>query len=317
MKDFRLQLNPPPNGVYFPGMTVSGRAILVTDKPKDYKNIEVKIVGDADVQWTEKNGESSVTYHSRETYLNTFVRVWDKETCGGSSFPVGSHSFPFSLQLVGNNLPPSYEGTVGRIRYKIICKVVKSGLLKRNKTCEAVLTVASVVDINSPSLQQPKAMEVQKTICCLCCASGPIVITARIPRSGYCTATDTIPLEVIIENGSNRNIRNVAARLRKVVQYTARGKHRYDSATIISIVSDRITAHNSLTWRPTPIIVPNTIPTMTNCEIIKVYYRLDIVASVPWATNPSISFPITIGNIQHVPLQSAHQPLEPYSHQPF
>ena len=229
----------------------------------------------------------------------------------GQGNTVGSHSFPFSLQLVGNNLPPSYEGTVGRIRYTLTSKIIKSGSLKRNKTCEAVLTVASVVDINSPSLLQPQSMEVQKTLCCLCCASGPIVITARIPRSGYCTVTDAIPLEVIIENGSNRNIRNVAARLRKVVQYTARGHHRYDFVMLASIVSDRITAHGSLTWCPTPIIVPNTAPTMTNCEIIKVNYCLDIVASVPWAKNSSISFPITIGNI---PLQSDHQPLEPYSH---
>ena len=265
MKDFRLQLNPPPNGVYFPGMTVSGTVILVTDDSdelKDYKNIEVRIVGDADVYWTETHttgsGEnqrtSTVTYHSHETYIDTFVRVWDNETCGGSSFPVGSHPFPFSLQLVGNNLPPSYEGTVGRIRYTLTSKIVKSGLLKRNKTCEAVLTVARVVDINTPSLQRQKAMEVQKTICCLCCASGPIVITARIPRSGYCTATDAIPLEVVIENGSNRNIRNVAS-LRKVVQYTARGHHRYDSVKLASIFSDRITAHDSLTWCPTVLLL--------------------------------------------------------------
>ena len=311
MKDFRLQLNPPPNGVYFPGMTVSGRAILVTDKLKDYKSIEVRIVGDANVRWTEQHGQSTVAFLSHETYLITFVRVWDKETCGGSSFPVGSHSFSFSLQLVGNNLPPSHEGRFGRIRYTLTSNIAKSGLLKRNKTCEAVLTIGSVVDINTPSLLQPRSMEVQKTICCLCCASGPIVITARIPRSGYWTVTDAIPLEVIIENGSNRNIRNVAARLRKVVQYTARGKYRYDFVKLASIVSDRITAHGSLTWCPTPIIVPNTAPTMTNCEIIKVNYCLDIIASVPWAKNPSISFPITIGNI---PLQSDHQPLEPYSH---
>ena len=319
MKDFRLQLNPSPNGVYLAGTSVTGTVVAVTSKPKDFKTIEVRIVGEATVHWTETRTRThsagpygggpyhsqhrtteTVTYHSHETYIDTFVRVWDKEACGGSSFPVGSHSFPFSLQLVGN-LPSSYEGTVGRIRYKIICKVVKSGLLKRNKTCEAVLRVASVVDINTPILLQPKAMEVQKTICCLCCASGPIVITARIPRSGYCTVTDAIPLEVVIENGSNRNVHNVAASIHKFVQYTARGRHRHDSATIISIVSDRITAHNSLTWRPTSIIVPNTVPTMTNCEIIKVYYRLDIIASVPWAINPSISFPITIGNI---PLQS-------------
>ena len=39
--------------VNFPGMTVSGTVILVTDETKDYKDIEVRIVGRGEVYWTE------------------------------------------------------------------------------------------------------------------------------------------------------------------------------------------------------------------------------------------------------------------------
>ena len=307
MEYLMLQLNTPPNGVYFPGMTVTGRVIVVTDKPKDYETIEVRIVGRGEVYWTQGHGNVRRTLSSNETYLDTSQKVWDKAAHSGSLFPVGNHSFPFSLQLDGpDDLPPSFESKIGKIRYTLTSRIVKSGFFALDKTREARLTVASVVDINTPSLLQPKAMEVQKTICCLCCASGPIVITARIPRSGYCTATDTIPLEVIIENGSNRNIRIVASLHRKII-YTCTTSYdncsNSSSGIIKSVASHRFRAHRSITWRST-LSIPVTVPTLmlTSCEIIDIYYHLDIIASVPRAINPSISFPITIGNL---PLQSA------------
>ena len=40
------------------------------------------------------------------------------------------------------------------------------------------------------------------------CASGPISLTARIPRSGFCVGVgDAISFEVDVDNGSNRQIR--------------------------------------------------------------------------------------------------------------
>ena len=65
MKDFKLQLNYPPQGVYVPGMTVTGTVLAVNDEPKDYKTIKVKIIGSAHVHWTESSeiGGRQRTYH--------------------------------------------------------------------------------------------------------------------------------------------------------------------------------------------------------------------------------------------------------------
>ena len=41
LKDFQLQLNNPPNGVYFPDSTISGSLLLTTDEAKEYKAIQV------------------------------------------------------------------------------------------------------------------------------------------------------------------------------------------------------------------------------------------------------------------------------------
>ena len=302
MEYLMLQLNRPSDAVYFPGMYVTGRVIVVTDKPKDYKIIEVRLVGYGEVYWTEKHGNVRRIFSSNEIYLDTSQKVWSKRAHGGSLFPVGNHTFPFSLQLHGDDLPPSFESKIGKIRYTLTSRIVKSGFFALDKTREARLTVASVVDINTPILLQPKTMEVQKSLCCWCCASGPIVITARIPRSGYCAVTDAIPLEVVIENGSNRNIHMVASLHRKI-KYTANNNYCYDAHKIKSVVSHRIHAHSSMTWLPI-LSIPVTVPTLmlTSCEIIDIYYCLRITASVPytWAINPTkatISFPIFIGNL--------------------
>ena len=72
MKDFTLQLNDPPNGVYFTGDTVSGTVTAVNDEPKDYKAIQVRIVGAAIVHWSEERGGGTrggtrVHYRGSET----------------------------------------------------------------------------------------------------------------------------------------------------------------------------------------------------------------------------------------------------------
>ena len=301
MKDFKLQLNNPPQGVYFPGMMVTGTVTAETDVPKDYKQIKVQLVGRADVHWSESHGSGNnrrtVHYTSDEQYLNCFAVLWDKDNAGGSAFPVGIYHFNFSLQLAAPKLPASYEGTVGRIRYTVEARVVKQGLLKLDTTAKAIIPVANLVTINSPRLMSPVSMEVQKTLCCWCCASGPIVMNVRIPRTGFCIKYDSIPIEVSVENGSSREIRQVTASIHKQVLYTARGRHRHDLNDINTIGSEPITPHNSIVWRPNPLTIPETSPTLTSCAILQVNYFLRVTAAVSWAINPHINIPITLGNV--------------------
>ena len=313
MKDFQLQLNYPPQGVYFPGMTVTGTVLAVSDEPKDYKAIQVKIVGFAHVHWSESSGSGQNRrtrhYSAREDYLNTFIRVWDKDTsAGGGQFPAGSYQYPFSLQLIGNNLPASYEGTVGQINYTIEARVIKDGLLKRDTVCKTTIKVVNMVEINRPDLLQPKSMEVQKTLCCLCCASGPIVITARIPRTGYCIQQDSIPVEVSVENGSSREVQQVVASIHKLVYYTAQGHYRQDSLDVATIASEPVPAHNTTVWKPPPLAVPDTPATSINCGILQVNYFLRVKAAISWAINPTINIPLVIGNVPLPGTEAGPQP---------
>ena len=302
MKDFTLQLNNPPNGVYFTGDTVSGTVTAVNDEPKDYKAIQVRIVGAANVHWSEERGRGTrVHYDSHETYIDTFVNVWDRNTVAGGKFPPGTFHFPFTLQLGRargrGNLPSSFNGTVGHIKYMIEARVMKGGIFKRDTRCEAYINVASIVPINKPNLLQPKAGQFSKTFCCLCCASGPINISATVPRTGFCMQKDGIPVEVSVENGSSRDIRQIVASIHQIGRYTAQGHHCYSNITVTRVASEPVRGHNSTVWRPPPIAVPDTTPTLLNCGIIQVIYILRVSASISGAI---IDIPIVLGN---VPLQ--------------
>ena len=312
MKDFQLQLNTPPNGVYFPGMTVTGTVFTVNKIRKDYKAIKVTIVGFAHVYWTESHRSGrhrhTESYISHKEYLNTFVYVWDKNTAGdGGKFPAGNYQFPFSLQLVGNNLPASYEGTVGQIRYTIEARVIQGNPKKRDIVSETTINVVNVVEINHPDLLQPRSMELQKMLCCWCCISGPIVITTNIPRTGYCIQGDCIPMDISVENGSSRDIRQVVVSIHKLVQYTARGRYRFDRIDVATVASEPVLAHNTMVWKPLPLAVPDTPATSVNCGILQVNYFLRVTAAITCANNPSVDIPLVLGNMPTVETETGPQ----------
>ena len=303
VKEFQLFITPPPRGGFVSDIT--GHVLVVTEEAKQgYESIEVTLRGYADVWWSESSGDNrrSVTYHSHEDYICQNIHLWSSETAFNHELSPGSYQFPFafSLQSSGRPLPPSFEGYVGHIRYEIEATIVKASALKRNKRITSRVAVTSVVDPNIvPNVRLPKVLQVEKTLCCLCCASRPISLTARIPRAGFCIIQDATPFEVDIENGSNRQIRQLVAQLQQRVVYTAQGHHQHSIKTVARVASDPIEPHSSRSWRPPPLPVPATEPTIgiTRCYIIQVNYYLKIKASISGAINPHVDFLLFLGNV--------------------
>ena len=160
-------------------------------------------------------------------------------------------------------------------------------------------------------------MQAQKTPMCwgFCCSSGPISLTVRIPRAGYCcTGVDAIPLEVDIENGTRMQIRYIKAKLKRVVRYIAEGlSQESDKKTIAVIKSDTaIRAGHSLTWKPPPFSIPETnFTSITNCSIIKLKYYLKVEAVVFGTCNPYVKCGLQLGNVPIEGTQPTAQPSVP------
>ena len=302
VKEFQLLVTHPLLGAFI--SEIVGSVFIVTEEAKqDYSSIEVTLKGYADVQWTESSSsdnQRSNTYHSHEDYVSQVAIVWDKETAPNRELSPGTYEFPFSLKLQtsGRPLPPSFEGTYGRIRYEIEATIIKASSLKRNQRITAQVTLAPAVDFNDvPDVKLPKMLQVDKTLCCLCCASGPISLTARVPRTGFCVLQDTLSFEADIENGSNRRIKQLVAQLQRQVIYSAMGHHQYDISILAEVCSDPIEAGSILSWKPPPLHVSATELTIACCSIIEVKYFLVIQASISGAIDPHVDFDLFLGNV--------------------
>ena len=325
MKEFYVVLDIPPEGGYVPGSDVTGHVVLVTDEAKSgYTSIEVSLKGYASVHWSETQGTGddrrTVWYSSREEYVAKTAILWNKQNSPDGLLEAGTYKFQFSLSfqpfsrvVYGLVLPPTYHGLNGRIVYEVQAVIVKASALKINKRVSVEFPYSTVVDLNaSPGILSPQMLQVQKTLCCLCCATGPISLTARIPRSGFCVGVrDAVSVEVDIENGSNRQIRYLQAELIKRVICTAQGHHEVSENTIRHINSNTpIQPGSNSSWKPHPLSIPNTEASITTCGIIELRYILKVQAVVSGAVNPKVEFTLLLGNVPISGVEGS-QPLLP------
>ena len=100
-----------------------------------------------------------------------------------------------------------------------------------------------------------------------------------------------------IENGSSRRI-ILQANLIKNVAYFAEGR-RYpvQLRNFLLVNSGLVQPGSSLSWRPPPLSIPDTEPSITNCKLITLDYilRIHVITSV--FDTPRVEFNLFLGNV--------------------
>ena len=297
---------------YYPGASVTGNLLLDVTEPKNYKQISIRFLGTAYVHWTERHTTGSGnhrrtttrSYTASEPYVDQALALWSSEQSPGGVLAPAQYNWPFSFGIPPN-APSSFEGSVGYIRFSLEGRV-GTGLLKFDHVVEVRIPVLQLVSITDPRLLQPQRQETQKTVCCLCCASGPVILNVSVPKTGFCIG-ELFPLHVSIENGSSRQV-TLSALITQRVIYTARGHRRFGGKTLISIGSDLIEPHATRNWDPSVQVPPAEIVHESSCHIIQVSYSLTVSAQIPRALNLTTTFPIELGNVQQQGDQSRPPP---------
>jgi len=299
------------NETYFAGSVIEGNVILELSKPKTMKRLEIVLSGNAYVHWTEKtttgsgNNQTTQTIHYSATdkfFEDMTVHLWGNES-GSEEMVAGEHNFPFHFQLPTNGrLPTSYEsdfGTTGYIRYSLKATIVRSGL-KCNYNTKKIINVNEIVDVNKPWLTSPLSKSNEKTLCCLWCASGPLILSVTIDRGAYCP-NESISISTEVENHSNRRINCVRATLKQVVNMFAGGKSRRHTKSIKRIQDVGIDAHSLSNWSNKLLLVPSTVPTIDilRCYILSVTYVLTITLEIPNSFDLHVEIPVKIGNVPY------------------
>ena len=313
---FLVQLQGP--GIYYGGQMMQGQVQVSNGEYMgNIKNVQIKLFGFGDVHWTEQErrtrrrsgGEGDEHYDETVHYRNHEEYISNKVLLHQGPLAAGNHIFPFSFVLPPN-LPSSFEGQHGHIRYFIEAKLDRSGFFTFNKMKKRFITINSICDLNNViGVNNPQTNSNTKTFGFLCCTSGPLSATMRIPRYGY-TPGEAIPISAEIENLSDKQMNSTKARLYQDVTFRATNGTKQTSRILQEVRRGPIGAHGLDSWEAQPLTIPAIPPTgLGGCRIIDVAYRLEfIVDPSGMGFKLKISMPIMIGNI---PLRSIFQQIIP------
>ena len=281
---------------YFSGSTITGNLLLDVTEPKSYKYVSVQFVGRSRVRWEEHRtgttGSQIMTYSSKQSFADQGLMLWTCQQSPDGKLAPAEYSWPFSFSILPN-AASSFEGTVGNIRYSLQGRI-GTGLMKFDHNVEVEIPVQQLVSITDPRLLLPERQEVQKRLCCLCCASGAITLNASIPKTGLCVG-EVFPLHVSIENGSNRRI-TLKATISQHVVYTAIEHQRTSGKTLICMASDPIEPQATREWDPMIEIPPTDILHESSCQNIQILHSLVVTAKIPRALALTTAIPLQLGN---------------------
>lgn len=219
------------------GKIISGRLRVLVSAKKDnsfktyYEYIHITLRGQAHVYWTEPQGRSVAIYVGNEFLVNEVSEVWRRGVVNNDKRMItpGEYEFPFSFRLSNSQkfLSTFSHSPDNWIKYGIHVHIHKDKLLKPDKRLELSFPVkqeVNVNNINNGALMNSSVHLKTKTVCCLCCASEPIVMRVLMDRTGFCVG-EAIPLVIVIENPSSRKI-TLTASLYKQYDYHASTKSR-------------------------------------------------------------------------------------------
>nr|CAD7607905.1 unnamed protein product [Timema genevievae] len=188
--------------------------------------------------------------------------VRDTETV----LPAGDHSFLFTFSIP-SNLPSSFEGSFGYIRYTI--KATLDRPWKFNQDTKVALTVLAYRDLNMyPQLRTPLILGNTKTICCWCCQSAPMAITARVPFTGVVPGQD-VPIIVDLDNPTSVDITSVQCYLMQVTSSLLESPSLEWSQG--NIITARVSFTGVFPGKDVPLIVELDNP--TNVDITSVLHN--------------------------------------------
>ncbi|KAI7797822.1 arrestin domain-containing protein 3 [Triplophysa rosa] len=274
--------------IFSNGDTLTGRVIVEITKETKIKDVTVKAKGKAEVSWTVSQGEQSVTYSDNEKYFSQTQSVLPEDKAAGSvRLVAGRHVFPFAFQLP-QGLPSSFKGAHGKIVYRLLANLSRP-LHAASKT-EVKFTFVSQADYDQPTLMAPLHGSKDKNVVFF--ASGNISMDIFLPKTGYQQGEGLVVNGEIV-NSSTRKIVPKYIIYQKQSFFAGGCRNVYTTEILKEKGEPLVSSTRQKLFKLLP--VPQGItPTIQNCRILKVEYRLKIILDVSYTKNPVIKLPLII-----------------------
>ncbi|KAM8885105.1 arrestin domain-containing protein 3-like [Spinachia spinachia] len=309
------------------GDYVSGEVTLQLAKECAMDSLMVKFKGKAEVLWTERYGQTTHVYHSKDKYFsikhyffgdkdlkdnNRTMMSNQRQTYSNAAAP-GCHVYPFTFQIPLQSTPSSFTGSVGKIVYSLEAKLSRSVRLP-TKDSTTINFVTKDDFTSHPELMAPQHDSKDKKMKIL--NSGMVAMDLNLEKTGFFQG-EGLKVLACIQNNSTRSIKPKFCVYRKH-SFFAQGKRKCQTKDLLKEVGEPILP--SATEKLTKVIpIPLDVePSILNCSIIKAEYRLRVYLDVKYASDPEIKFNIVILPAQQAPaLLGPHPTASDFGYEPF
>lgn len=306
--------------IFMPGQRVEGILKVCLAHQTPLKLLRVRFSGvvqtcisKTDAVYNFQNGSSITLFKEILTFM-------------GSSSPAeppimlepGEHIWPFVFRVPATELPPSFVGPFGRIRYEVAAVLVRPNF--SNKITSVVLSIPSTHNPDQPEFFVPESVSKQIKIGWLTgsklnrikknnsykgnsdksYAGNDIKLFASIPKKAF-KNEETIPLAVKILNFSSVSITLKDVSIKQYVTYYTQGECRgpnveREHKLLMRETYPPVTTHDRLFHVPIPqaSIMSASIDTALIQVSHKVSVNIIVPSSLIFTKTIKIEIPITI-----------------------
>ncbi|CAI5441203.1 unnamed protein product [Caenorhabditis angaria] len=315
--------------VFSPGQIVAGN--ITVDVPDDFKarKICVELCGKAYTFWEGEVKNTKVKnldivrvrhncadHKAKIVYAKDELIVWRSED-QKNEIAAGSYVFKFSFALP-NWCPPSFEGDIGFIRYCI--KVEIDRPWKFDDKFVRGFTVIPRIDLAQiPNSQFPSKRHICEESGSILFKRGVVRLEVKLLRQGF-VCGEQIPVEIQIENDSNKKFGKILWKLvqrvtytgfrdgfvdsetcqqRQKVQYSTRvnAQIRVEERKFFEKLQDVKIEENTKHTINENMTIPSLPPTIKSCDIISVEYflKIKLTSSGTFSKSIKVECPFIIG----------------------
>ncbi|KAG7481299.1 hypothetical protein MATL_G00065240 [Megalops atlanticus] len=289
------------NNTFSSGDFISGRLIVEVAKEAKIDSLLIKAKGKAEVLWSEHYGKVTVVYHQKEKFFKLEQYIIQEPKGKGQDYEMlltgsgktysnivtpGIHEYPFTFQIPQGNMPSSFKGVCGKIVYTLEAKLSRS--MRIPSKTKTKFTFLSKEAMDTPQLMAPQFGTREEKIF----ISGKVSMNITTERMGYMQG-EGLKVMAEIQNGSSRTIVPKYCLYQKQ-SFFAQGKRRVHTKKILKEAGEPIP---SSTYQDiTKVLnIPTTVsPTILNCTVLHVEYRLKVYLDISFAKDPEIKLPIII-----------------------
>ncbi|XP_036000287.1 arrestin domain-containing protein 3-like [Fundulus heteroclitus] len=293
IKHFQIEYDAiNTRNIFTNGDTINGRIILEASTKTRIQSLIFIAKGKALVRWVNYYGdiidrEDEVFQDKLKYYRIKQDIVKEGEQDGNEVIEKGRHVFPFSFKIPNSRkIPSSFSSIYGQIVHTLKAELKQS--MKLKKKAKTHFTFVGKAAGSGFMARQHQSMYKNLVL-----GSGKVSMDVHTRHTGY-KQGEALRVRVEIENLSSRSVKPKFVLYEKKSFFgSSRGKIlRHD---IMKEKADAVDANAGKKTVIKEIIIPPELsPSILNCSIIKLEYRLKVYLDIPCETDIVIKLPIVV-----------------------